>query len=131
MDPVYILLVEDDQDDIELLLTAFKDAQIPFHMDSVMQGDAVIPFLTTRSRQPDVIVLDLNMPGIHGREVLQLLKASGTLQNIPVVMLTTSSSLADLEFCKKAGAEAFLTKPLTVAGFHSITQAIFTVAAGN
>lgn len=126
---LYILLVEDDPDDVELLEAAFQGDRIPVRMEKIMQGDAVLPHLTTLDRLPDVIVLDLNLPRMHGREVLQLLKVSAPFQDIPVAILTTSSSAADRDFCERAGAEVFLTKPSTVEGFKSVTRAILVAAA--
>ena len=126
---LHILLVEDDPDDIELLEAAFEGDHIPVHMDTVMQGDAVVPHLATLERLPDVIVLDLNIPRLHGKEVLQLLKTSPPFQDIPVAILTTSSSTADRDFCQGAGAEVFLTKPSTIEGFRAITRAIQEVAS--
>lgn len=128
-DRLHILLVEDDLDDIELLEAAFEGSHIPVRMDTVMQGDAVVPHLTALKHLPDVIVLDLNIPRLHGKEVLQLLKASAPFQAIPVAILTTSSSTADREFCQQAGAEVFLTKPSTIEGFRAITRAIQQVAS--
>ncbi|MEO6039600.1 MAG: response regulator [Saprospiraceae bacterium] len=122
-------MVEDDPDDIDLLQAAMKKVQVPFRINTCMQGDNVLPHLTTLTRLPDVIVLDLNLPRMHGREVLQLLKTSPSFQSIPVVILTTSSSLADREFCQQAGAKVFLTKPTTVEGFQAITQAILLAAS--
>ena len=129
MDPLHILLVEDDPDDIDLLQAAMKKAQVPFQMATIMQGDSVFPYLSTLTRLPDVIVLDLNLPRMHGKEVLQLLKTSTSFQHIPVAILTTSSSATDRDFCQKAGAEVFLTKPTTVEGFQAITSAILQAAA--
>ncbi len=129
MVPLYILLVEDDPDDIELLEAAFKGDRIPVRVDAIMQGDAVLPHLSELTSLPNVIVLDLNLPRMHGREVLQLLKTSAPFQNIPVAILTTSSSAADRDFCKQAGADVFLTKPSTVEGFQTITHAILQVAS--
>ncbi len=104
MHPLHILLVEDDLDDIELLNAAFKGGQIPVRLDAIMQGDAVLPHLSELVDLPNVIVLDLNLPRMHGREVLQLLKTSEPFQNIPVAILTTSSSTHDRDFCEQAGA---------------------------
>lgn len=128
MNPLNILLVEDDPDDVDLLQAAFKKAHIAFHMDTIMQGDSVLPHLNTHSPLPDVIVLDLNLPRMHGREVLKMIKTSSSFHNIPVAILTTSSSIADREFCQQAGAEVFLTKPTTVEGFQDITKAILRAA---
>ncbi len=128
MNPIHILLVEDDPDDIDLLQAALKNFQIAYRMDTVMQGDNVLPHLTNLTRLPDIIVLDLNLPRMHGREVLLQLKSSTPYQNIPVAILTTSSSTADRDFCQKAGAEVFLTKPTSVDGFQAITQAILQAA---
>ncbi len=128
MRTLHILLVEDDPDDVDLLEAAFIGDRISVRMDTVIQGDAVLPHLTALQHLPDVIVLDVNLPRMHGREVLQLLKVSAPFQGIPVAILTTSSSTADREFCEQAGAEVFLTKPSTVEGFKAVTRAILGAA---
>ena len=89
--PLNILLVEDDQDDVELMQDALRDNKVQFTMDIVRQGDKVLPYLKSCKNLPSVILLDLNLPKMHGREVLSRIKLSEDLKQIPVVILTTSS----------------------------------------
>lgn len=123
-----ILLVEDDQDDVELMQDALKDNGIQFKLDVVKQGDKVIPFLKMCKNFPNVILLDLNLPKMHGREVLSRIKLSEDFKHIPVAILTTSSSQAEKEFCLSAGATHFLTKPSTVDGFNKTIEEIVKIA---
>jgi CheY-like chemotaxis protein len=126
--PLNILLVEDDQDDVELMQDALRDNDIQFNMEIVRQGDKVIPFLKTCKNLPNVILLDLNLPKMHGREVLSRIKLSDDLRHIPVAILTTSSSQTEKEFCISAGAAHFLTKPSTVEGFNKTIETIMKIA---
>jgi CheY-like chemotaxis protein len=123
-----ILLVEDDQDDVELMQDALRDNDVAFTMDIVRQGDKVIPFLMACKNFPSVILLDLNLPKMHGREVLSRIKLSDDFKHIPIAILTTSSSVAEREFCLSAGATEFLTKPSTVEGFNKTIDAILRIA---
>jgi len=77
MDTIQLLLVEDDRDDIFFLKEALQSNGISFNMNEIMTGDGVIPHLEESKRLPDVIILDLNLPRIHGREVLKELKKQG------------------------------------------------------
>ena len=126
--PLNILLVEDDQDDVELMQDALRDNDIPFAMEIVRQGDKVLPYLKTCKNLPNVILLDLNLPKMHGREVLSRIKLSEDFKQIPVVILTTSSSQAEKEFCLSEGASQFLTKPSTVEGFNKTIDTIMKIA---
>ena len=126
--PLNILLVEDDQDDVELMQDALRDNDIQFTMEIVRQGDKVLPYLKTCKNLPNVILLDLNLPKMHGREVLSRIKLSEDFKQIPVVILTTSSSQAEKEFCLSAGASQFLTKPSTVEGFNKTIDTIMKIA---
>jgi CheY-like chemotaxis protein len=126
-----ILLVDDDQDDVELMQDALRDNDINFTMEIVRQGDKVIPFLNSCKNFPNVILLDLNLPKMHGREVLSRIKLSDDFKHIPVAILTTSSSQTEKEFCLSAGATNFLTKPSTVEGFNKTIQSILEIALQN
>jgi CheY-like chemotaxis protein len=123
-----ILLVEDDQDDVELMQDALRDNDIDFTMNVVKQGDKVIPYLQACKNFPNVILLDLNLPKMHGREILSRIKLSEEFKHIPVAILTTSSSQSEKEFCLSAGATHFLTKPSTVEGFNKTIQTILKIA---
>jgi len=128
MKAIKILLIEDDGDDIELLREAFDMNNITCHMDVVTEGDKAIPFLESTHELPDVIVMDLNLPKLHGREILTQLRASSNLANIPLVVLTTSSLQDDIKFSYSMGARQYITKPNTMEGFNSAVQAIVSVS---
>src|SRR5690349_19341444 len=125
---INLLLVEDDPDDVELMRQALEDNGIEFQMEVVNHGDRVIPHLEMCKKFPDVIVLDLNLPKLHGREVLKRIKSTHSFSAIPVAILTTSSSQTERENCLNAGADAFITKPSSVPGFNEMVATIMGVA---
>jgi len=128
MDKINVLLIEDDPDDVELLEAAFNDHQVPFLLHVIAQGDKVIPFINDCEKLPDVIVLDLNLPKMHGREILRLIKSNDRFKLVPVVILTTSSTRQDCDYCMEAGAENYLVKPGTMAAYGMIIETITSVA---
>lgn len=109
--PIHILLVDDDEDDIALFEIALRDQITPVRLTTLTDGDEVMDYLASTSTKPDLIFLDLNMPRMHGRDVLLALKATTTTFSHRVFILTTSSSPDDATFCLANGAEQFLTKP--------------------
>jgi len=127
MSSISILLVEDDPDDIELMQEALTDNEVDFSMETISQGDHVLPHLQLGKIFPEIIILDLNLPKLHGREVLNRLKESDEFRNIPVVILTTTSSSKERENCLKAGAASFITKPSTVEGFNNTIAEIVSI----
>ncbi len=109
-----ILYAEDDKDDLELVKDAFSQYshQIEiFHGHDGREALQVLQNLIARDMEPCLIILDVNMPGMDGRQTLIQLKQSEKTRNIPVVMFTTSSSRLDKDFAIKWGAD-FITKPL-------------------
>ncbi len=127
MDKLFkILLIEDDADDIELLEEALKENNIQYTLDVVMEGDKVIPYLDNPGKLPQVIVLDFNLPKLHGREILNILKSSLHFKHVPIIVLTTSAAKEDSDFALKMGAAHFITKPTSMKDFshtvHLITQ---------
>src|SRR5687768_848755 len=127
MQNIKILLIEDDADDIELLREAFDSKDIRCEIDVVMEGDKAIPHLQGYHQLPDVIVMDFNLPKLHGREILSQIRASDTFSNIPLMVLTTSSSQDDVQFAYSMGAAKFITKPNTIEGFNSTVDAIVSL----
>lgn len=125
--PIHILLVEDDPDDVELLESAFRDNRIVFKSTVIPQGDEVLPHLHLGKIFPDIIILDLNLPKMHGKEILQQLKKSELFKQIPVVILTTSSAKGDKDFCMQTGADAYLIKPVSLDAFNLLVQTIMGV----
>lgn len=126
-----ILLVEDDPDDIELMHDALRDNNIKFNLATIKQGDAVLPYLEKTPHQPDVIVLDLNLPKMHGREILKSIKTNPQTSKIPVIILTTSSAKKEMDYCIQQGASRYLIKPVTMQGFNDTVHHIVKEASKN
>ena len=120
----HILLVEDDPDDIELFQDAMKENGVKHRVDVIMQGDRVLPYLEKNGKHPDVIVLDLNLPKMPGKEILKLLKSSPEFTRVPVIILTTSNTKTDVDDCLSFGAEKFITKPVNTEGFREMAKTI-------
>lgn len=126
--PLEILLIEDDIDDVDLLKEALNDNDIQYEMEVIMEGDKVHSYLNKTESLPEIIVMDLNLPKTGGKEILQEIKSSSPLINIPIVVLTTSSSQDDIEYCYKMGINKFITKPSTIEGWNSTIHLIMDVA---
>lgn len=123
-----LLIAEDDPDDQFLIEDAIKMACTPeLEMHFVWDGVELMNFLRTRVYyRPNLIVLDLNMPGKDGRTALKEIKADPNLSNIPVVVLTTSQSEADLRYCQKYGVAGYHHKPGSMAGLKEIFHGLCT-----
>jgi CheY-like chemotaxis protein len=130
MGSIKILLIEDDADDIELLEEALKQNNISYSLNVVMEGDKVTSYLNSVDSLPQVIVLDFNLPKLHGREILNILKSSDQFKKIPVVVLTTSAAKEDAEYALNLGASHFITKPTSMKDF-STTVTLITQSATN
>jgi len=120
--PVNILLVEDSPGDVSLTREALRTARVRNTLHVVGDGVEALAFLRGEGEyadrpRPDLILLDLNLPKKDGREVLEEIKADEDLLHIPVVVLTTSSSEADILRSYRLHANAFVTKPVDFAQF--------------
>ena len=125
---IQIFLIEDDADDIELLEVSLKDNKINYNMDVVMEGDKVQDYLKNCQKLPHVIIMDLNLPRVHGREVIRQIKSNKEFKNIPLIVLTTSTAKEDMEYSYKMGADSFITKPTTIQGFNATVGTIVQLA---
>ncbi len=101
MEPIHILLVEDNEGDILLTTEALENAKLFTKLSVVKDGKQAIDFLTnadgfSHATQPDMLLLDINLPKKNGHEVLKFIKENDVLKHIPVIMLTTSSSPSDI-----------------------------------
>jgi CheY-like chemotaxis protein len=124
-----ILLIEDDMDDIEFLKGALSDNAVSFKMETLMQGDQIIGWLINAKTIPDIIIMDLNLPKLHGREVICRIKENERFKNIPLIVLTTSSSVNDRDYCINKGADMFISKPSSAEGFKELVENIVNTAA--
>jgi CheY-like chemotaxis protein len=124
----YILIIEDNADDYEATERNLRRAHFVNPITWCRNGQAALNFLrydgeyeNRRSSQPDLILLDLNMPGMDGRTVLEIVKSDHALKSIPVVVLTTSSDAKDMEACHTLGASTYIQKPVD---FKGLTEAV-------
>lgn len=122
--PLNILLIEDDIDDIELLEEALNGNNVKYKLEIVMEGDLVYPHISTSQNFPEIIILDFNLPKVHGRDVLKQIKSSEKFSKIPLVVLTTSSSQDDIDYAYSLGANKFITKPTTLEEFNKAISII-------
>lgn len=122
-EPPRLLIIEDSNEDFAAL-TRIIDQVSTFivKIERCIDGDDALDFLNRVGKydncgellQPDLIVLDLNLPGTDGREVLTIIKQSETLKTIPIVVFSTSSNPKDIEACYQSGANSYLLKPLNI-----------------
>lgn len=125
-----ILLVEDTPEDAEATLRAFKKAGMANPIFHCTDGDDALDYLRKQGKyadpasapRPGMILLDLNMPGTDGREVLAAIKADEGLRQIPVIVLTTSSDERDIQVCYRDGANSYIQKPVDMKGFLESIQ---------
>jgi two-component system, chemotaxis family, response regulator Rcp1 len=127
--PLRVLLVEDSPGDVRLTQEAFKDAKVHIDLHVAVDGVEAMAFLGRQGKhvdapRPDLILLDLNLPRKDGREVLAEIKGNPSLQTIPVVILTTSGSEADILKSYVLHANCYITKPVNLEGFLKVVKSI-------
>jgi two-component system, chemotaxis family, response regulator Rcp1 len=127
--PLEILLVEDSPGDVRLTREAFQASKLPLRLHVAVDGLDAMAFLThdggyERAPRPDLILLDLNLPKMDGREVLARVKGDHSLKTIPVVVLTTSDDEADILKTYQLHANCYLKKPVHLAAFESMVESI-------
>jgi CheY-like chemotaxis protein len=121
--PLVILLVEDDLADQKLIKLSLRNEKIANDLYTVQTGEEGLDFLYHRGNysdgtpQPDLILLDLNMPGMGGKEFLRRVKKDERLKQIPVVILTTSEAEKDIIDSYKLQASGYVHKPVTLVEF--------------
>ena len=125
----YVLYADDDADDRAWIEETWKSVNAQLSIFFLENGREVLDFLeSSATEQPSLIILDLNMPQLDGRQTLQRLKAHPRFSQIPVVIVSTSSSTLDRDSCRFLGAELFLSKPNSFAGWQSIVQQFIPLA---
>lgn len=127
--PIEILLVEDNPGDVRLTQEALKDGKLHNNMHVVGDGVEAMAFLRREGQyanvvRPDLILLDLNLPRMDGREVLAEIKVDNNLRLIPIVVLTTSSSEEDVLRSYNLHANCYITKPVDLEQFFRVVKAI-------
>jgi two-component system response regulator len=127
--PVEILLVEDSPSDTDLTVAALAAAKVSNRLSIVEDGVQAMEFLRREGQyaeapQPDLVLLDLNLPRKDGREVLAEIKADERLRSIPVVVLTTSQAEKDVLQAYKLQASCYVTKPVDFQQFLEVVRAV-------
>jgi len=126
---IEILLVEDSPGDARLTLEAFKEGRVLNHFTVINDGADALAYLRrqghhSNSIQPDLILLDLNLPKKDGREVLAEIKSDESLKNIPIIVLTTSAAPEDVKNAYGNHANCYITKPVDLDQFLKVVQSI-------
>ncbi|WP_326558249.1 response regulator [Micromonospora sp. NBC_01796] len=127
--PVRILVVDDDPGDVLMIEEALGDSDVHKAIDVVSDGQEAMEFLRRQGRhltavRPDVILLDLNMPRMDGRQVLSAVKGDEDLRTIPVVVLTTSNADTDIIGSYTLQANAYVAKPIDLDEFNDAVRRI-------
>ncbi len=126
---INVLLVEDSPGDVRLTQEAFRDANPSIRLHVANDGVEAMAFLRFEGQyadapRPDLILLDLNLPKMDGREVLTHIKEDSSLKMIPTVILTTSDSEVDIVKSYQLAANCYLTKPVQLGAFESLVKSI-------
>lgn len=121
-----ILIVEDNSDDGELLMRQLKKAQLGEQVRVIKDGRLALEFLS----EPDsehliALFLDLKLPSVSGLELLEKIRRQDRIQNLPVIIMTSSNSPKDLQKCQDLGVSSYVQKPITVAAFTKAVADIF------
>lgn len=127
--PVEILLVEDNPGDVRLTIEALKEGKVRNRLNVARDGVEALEYLKREgpfrdATRPDLVLLDLNLPKMDGREVLAAIKADESLRRIPVVVLTTSKAEEDVLRSYALHANCYITKPVDLDQFISVVKSI-------
>jgi chemotaxis family two-component system response regulator Rcp1 len=127
--PIEVLLVEDSPGDVRLTQEALRDANRRIHLHVAFDGNEAMAFLRQEGAhvgapRPGLILLDLNLPKMDGREVLASIKADPSLRTIPTIVLTTSQAEADIVKSYELQANCFLSKPVELDAFEDLLRSI-------
>lgn len=128
MESIEILLVEDNPGDADLAREALATGKVLNHLNVVADGEEAMAYLRrqgkyAKSTRPDLVLLDLNLPKMDGRQVLAEIKSDEVLKSIPVVILTTSAAETDIIKSYSLHANCYITKPIDLDQFMKVVQA--------
>jgi CheY-like chemotaxis protein len=124
---IEIMLIEDNAGDVRLTQEAFKENKVHNNLRVMRDGESALDYLSRKdlsATRPDLILLDLNLPGMNGQEVLASLKSNSETRAIPVVILTTSRAEEDVARSYSLHANCYVTKPVDLTQFLSIIRSV-------
>jgi CheY-like chemotaxis protein len=124
-----ILLVEDNPADVRLIEVALGGVDAPVRFTVAPDGAAALRALHhdgeyADAPRPDLVLLDLNVPVISGREVLAALKGDDALRSIPVIVMTSSNAPADIDYCYQIGTNGYVNKPIDLDGYLRVVRSV-------
>jgi two-component system, chemotaxis family, response regulator Rcp1 len=127
--PMEILMVEDDLEDAGLTIDALRSGEVPCRISLVRDGDEALEFLFQRGKfrrapRPDLILLDLQLPKVNGREVLLKVREDEKLERIPIVVLTSSLTHLNILQSENLRVESYLNKPIDLAEFSRVVKSL-------
>jgi CheY-like chemotaxis protein len=129
--PIRVLLVEDNPGDADLTRDLLESGDLRLEIDVVVDGAEATDYLLQRgahaaARSPDLVILDLNLPKVDGRQVLAEMQRHAALRSMPVVVLTSSDAERDIVGSYALGARCYVTKPVDLPAFEAIVRSIAT-----
>ncbi len=127
--PFEVLLVEDDAADIDLTQEALLESKLHVRLNAVRSGADALTYLHQRAPfedaiLPDLIFLDLNLPGMSGKEIIQVIRSEKELCHIPIAVLTTSQAQQDIDDSYRLGANCYVSKPVGLDEFNEVIRAL-------
>jgi len=128
---IEIVLIEDDTDDVELLQEALDSRGVSYHITLLKDGSAAKTFLRKPHLVPDIVIMDFNLPRVHGREVIGCIRSNAQFSNVPILVLSTSSSKEDIAYAYEAGADQYLIKPSTIESINDTVRIIVQMASAG
>jgi CheY-like chemotaxis protein len=127
-EPIKIILAEDDKDDQELFMEALEATKVPSEVTTVENGKQLVDTLKDPEEpKPEIVFIDINMPVKGGKQALEEIKSDEELKEIPAVMLSTSNHPNDIEETFNKGANLYVQKPSSFAGFILILKKVFVL----
>lgn len=122
-----LLLVDDDEGDVFMMSELLQEMQLPIELHAVSNGLQAMAYLRQeapyqQASRPDMVLLDLNMPRMDGRQVLSEVRSDPSLCGLPIVVLTTSQARPDIDTCYETGCNAYLVKPFGIDGMTDMVK---------
>ena len=126
---VKLLLCEDNPGDVYLIESSFYQSKVDYSIDRILNGNEVMQYLRQEAKyqyatRPDILILDLNLPGKHGFEIIEEIKADPSLKAIPIVVLTSSKAKEDVLTSYQLQASCYIVKPSDLQAFFNATRQI-------
>jgi CheY-like chemotaxis protein len=127
-----VLLVEDSPQDVEAVRRTLARSHPGVRLEAVGDGTTALERLADASAElPDLVLLDLNVPGLDGHGVLSTVRRRAPLDGLPVIVLTSSTHPRDVEACYRAGANTYVVKPVDLPSFQAVLRGVFAYWLGT